>query len=179
MKSKYCFIRDLQNFGKDSVVYVVKVGTSDRECMKLESVRQYATDCSIYFRRWDYNVDVALDNLANSVFYGKPFARLFIRKAEITISRLYSMIVDDSFAKFEAKLTASRSLIHVLSSCSQSFYFKNHPLNCNTSCQRLRRKNLSARSGDDFLGACIAFCFILGCYLTSMILEAIEKYLLY
>lgn len=108
MKCKYCFLRSSSQLHPGDFVYCVWVGNSLREQVKFELVRRYAEDCALYFRKWSNQVDSVLDCAADSVAPGRGLLSSPFRMASVSISELYSLIIDDSFDSFERSYPASR-----------------------------------------------------------------------
>lgn len=107
MKSKYCFLRDVGHLVPGSFVYVVWVGSSLREFAKRKLVEEFCRDNGIYFEKWDDQVNSFLDEKAQRFRdNGNVFCSCFAF-VSVTISELYSMIIDDSFDAFEAKQVAT------------------------------------------------------------------------
>lgn len=109
MKSKFCFIRRTGKLEPNDVIYHVWVGSFLREFTKLRLVQEYCNDCGFYFEKWSLLVDSRIDHeKARYVTDGNPIASPF-RTASITIDKLYAMIIDDSFGRFEADLPMTQS----------------------------------------------------------------------
>ena len=107
MKSKYCFLRDLGNLVPGSFVYHVWVGSSLREFAKLKLVEEFCRDNGIYFEKWSDQVNSFLSEKAQRFQdNGNVFCSCFA-SASISISELYSMLIDDSFDAFEANQVAT------------------------------------------------------------------------
>lgn len=109
MKSKFCFIRRTGELEPNDVIYQVWVGSFLREFTKLRLVQEYCKDCGFYFEKWSLLVDSHIDGeKARYVTDGNPIANPF-RTASVTIDKLYAMIIDDSFGRFEANLPMTQS----------------------------------------------------------------------
>lgn len=175
MKHYFYFVRNLNGFNSNDVVYKVGIGASMRDHVKFELVRQFASDCGMYFCPVSEESDRALDLLAKNLFPGTSFSRLYLRRADLSISELYKMILDDSFISFERLLVENRNTFRLLSQLSPSFNFLNHTIKCNTTCQPYRRKYLSHAEGAENTRAFIGFCLILALFLISGYLEGLER----
>ena len=89
-----------------SFVYHVWAGSSLREFAKRKLVEEFCRDNGIYFEKWDDQVNSFLDEKAQRFRdNGNVFCSCFA-SASISISELYSMLIDDSFDTFEAKQVA-------------------------------------------------------------------------
>ncbi len=176
MKRYYYFVRNLNGFGSDDVVYKVAVGSSMREHAKMVLVSEFAKDCGMYFQPVSNVSDRAISSLANSLFKGTSFALMYLRRANVSISDLYQMIVDDSFVTFEQNLTEPATKFRLLSLLSPSFFFINQPSKCITSCQPSRSKYLSHAEGSENTHVLISVCLILGLFLLAGYLEGLERW---
>lgn len=177
MKRFYYFVRNLHGFGVNDVVYKVAVGTSLRESVQLELIRQYATDCGCYFHLVSDDSDLAMNCLAESLFPDSKFALLHLRRANLSVSELYRLIIDDSFTTFERDLKESRTKFQLLSILSPSFFYHNHNSNCITSCQPNRRKYLSPAKGSENTHVAVAVGVIIVLFLISGYLEGLERWI--
>lgn len=175
MKRYYYFVRNLNGFGSDDVVYKVAVGSSLREHAKMVLVSEFARDCGFYFQPVSDVSDRAINSLANSLFKGTSFALMYLRRANISISDLYQMIVDDSFTTFEKNLAEPTAKLRLLSLLSPSFFFINQPIKCNTSCQPSRSKYLSHAKGSENTHVLISVWLILGLFMLAGYLEGLER----
>lgn len=164
MKSYYCFIRSFGNMCVGSFIYHVACGRSQREQIKLALVREYCKDCGIYFRKWDYLVDIAIENASvqfNHVkdYRGKPFIHAYV-----SVNELYSLIIDDSFSVYESNYRPSTSELWCSFRNLPTFIQHLNKKSSITARQPQGRKYLSGRRKADTLFVAKAFCFILGIY---------------
>lgn len=176
MKRYYYFVRNLNGFSPDDVVYKVAVGSSMREHTKMVLVSEFAKDCGMYFQPVSDVSDRAIDSLANSLFKGTSFALMYLRRADVSISELYQMILDDSFIAFEQTLCEPATKFRLLSLLSPSFFFINQRSNCNTSCQPSKSKYLSLAEGAENTRVLIGVWLILGLFLLAGYLEGLERW---
>lgn len=177
MKRFYYFVHNLHGFGVDDVVYKVAVGSSLRESAQADLIREYATDCGCYFRLVSDESDRAINCLAESLFPHSKFALLHLRRANLSVSELYRLIVEDSFATFERDLHESRSKFQLLSILSPSFFYHNHNSNSNTKCQPNRRKYLSPAKGSENTRVALAVGVVIVLFLISGYLEGLERWI--
>lgn len=176
MKRYYYFVRNLNGFGSDDVVYKVAVGSSLREHAKMVLVSEFAKDYGMYFQQVSDVSDRAISSLANSLFKGTSFALMYLRRANVSISDLYQMIVDDSFITFEQNLTEPATKFRLLSLLSPSFFFFNQPSSCITKCQPSRSKYLSHAKGSENTHVLISVCLILVLFMLAGYLEGLERW---
>ena len=109
MKSKYCFLRTNGLLNPGDVVYQVWVGSFLREFTKLTLVQEYCKDCGLYLEKWSPQVDSYLDEMKSRYSGGASVISSPFVSASISISKLYAMIIDDSFESFEQDLLMSQS----------------------------------------------------------------------
>lgn len=176
MKRYYYFVRNLNGFCPDDVVYKVAVGASMREHAKMILVSEFARDCGMYFQPVSDISDMAINSLANSLFKGTSFALMYLRRANVSVSDLYQMIVDDSFVTFEQNLTEPTTKFKLLSLISPSFFFINQPSKCITSCQPSRSKYLSHAKGSENTHVLISVWLILVLFMLAGYLEGLERW---
>lgn len=177
MKRYYYFVHNLHDFGMNDVVYKVAVGSSLRESAQLELISQYAADCGCYLRLVSDKSDRAINCLAESLFPNSKFALLHLRRANLSVTELYRLIVEDSFSTFERDLHESRSKFQLLSILSPSFFYHNHNSNCITTCQPHRRKYLSPAKGSENTRVALAVGVIIVLFLLSGYLEGLERWI--
>lgn len=104
MKSKYCFLRSGGELKPNDVIYQVWVGSFLREFTKLTLVQEYCKDCGLYFEKWSPMVDSHIDQMKSKYMASASQTTSPFLSASITISKLYAMIIDDSFDSFERNL---------------------------------------------------------------------------
>lgn len=109
MKSKYCFLRTNGQLTPGDVVYQVWVGSFLREFTKLTLVQEYCKDCGLYIEKWSPQVDSRLEKMKALYGGGASVLSSPFLSASITISKLYALIIDDSFESFERNLFLSQS----------------------------------------------------------------------
>lgn len=175
MKRKYLFVRKVNHFTVDDVVYHVWVGTSQRELTQLSLVQCYCKDCGLFMQPWSDTTAKSVQNLANGLFPGTSASIFLLKRADVTISELYEMILDDSFTAYEKRLARPKGWSTILALFDPSFQRLQTQSKCNTSCLPLIRKYLSDGMEDSLFKAAIAFCLILALFLTSGYLEGIER----
>lgn len=175
MKRKYLFVRKVNQFGYDDVVYHVWVGSSQRELTLLALVQCYCKDCGLFFHQWNDTTAKSVQNLANGLFPGTSASIFLLKRADITIWELYQMILDDSFTAYEKSLARPKGWAKIIQLFDPSIFRYQNVSKCNTLCLPLIRKYLSDGMEDSLFKAAIAFCLILALFLTSGFLEGIER----
>ena len=177
MKRKYLFVRQVNHFTMDDVVYHVWVGNSQRELTQLSLVQCYCKDCGFFMQPWSDRTAKSVQYLANGLFPGTSASLFLLKRANVTISELYQMILDDSFTAYEKKLARPKGWSTILYLFDPSLQRFQTQSKCNTLCLPLIRKYLSDGMEDNLFKTAIAFCLILALFLTSGYLEGIERLL--
>lgn len=170
MKSKYCFLRTNGQLNIGDVVYQVWVGSFLREFTKLALVQEYCKDCGLYIEKWSPEVDSRLEKMKALYGGGASVLSSPFLSASITISKLYALIIDDSFESFERNLFLSQSekwcryhqTIKYIGTINRSNVIRN--------AYPPERNNLSLRNRNEgFKAAC--------CFIGILILLAIDAFM--
>ena len=144
-----------------SFVYYVTVGRSDREIIKLSLVEEYCRDCGFYFHIRNTQSLLAITQAKAQFCSGLVTCKNPFKVAQVTISDLYSMLVDDTLDLFEANFVSSPAAIRMNESENPRWIQSYNRKQCNTSCQPHSRKNLSNSEQDDRRFVAIAVSIIL------------------
>lgn len=166
MKSKYCFIRRVGELEPGDVIYQVWVGSYLSEFTKLTLVQEFCKDCGLYFEKWSQQVDSHIDKAkARFRLDANPVASPF-RSASVTISKLYAMIIDDTFASFEQNLPMTQAEKWMQFHHSLSYYQSLSRTNVLRNAYLPRRKHLSSRNRVEgqkalFYSLCVAVLIII------------------
>lgn len=172
MKSKYCFLRTNGQLCPGDVVYQVWVGSFLREFAKLTLVQEYCKDCGLYIEKWSPQVDSRLEKMKALYGGGASVLSSPFLSASITISKLYALIIDDSFESFERNLFLSQS--EKWCRYHQTIrYFGT--INCSNVIQNAyppRRNNLSLRNRVE--GQKALFCTI--CIIILIAIDAVVSH---
>lgn len=171
MVNYWYFVRDIGSASTDSVIYQVKVGRSEREQIKFDLVRQYCRDCGLYFRKVSDTSDRAIRNLEKRLFPGTRFLISPLRRATVSISELYSLIIHDSFASYEDNLCENKATFIIKNLISPSFYAKNHQKKIIPSLPTHPRKYLKWRHEDDYYSFLIGSAMVVISFLVAAFLE--------
>ncbi len=174
MKTKYCFIRNPHHFTREDVVYIVYVGTSEHDQVKLTLISEYVKESGIYFRKWSNSVDVALTQLCETLFSKSLLCQFALRTAEISVQDLYELIIDDSWSVFEEKLTTPRPKLHLLAMLSPNVFFQNSGMRKKSFAFSVQRQNLSHNVDSELISAVVHFGLILILFLIGGYLEGIS-----
>lgn len=150
MRTKFCLVRECGSLGVDSFVYVVWVGSSVRDSVKLGLVQEFCKDVGWYFKKWSPLVDSSLENRTRLIrSCGDPTVKPF-RFLSISIAECYQTILDDSWAELHAKAEMSPQEIRHRFHHTIAYNLRQNLRNCNTSCPPSVRKYLSRRHQPGF-----------------------------
>ncbi len=150
MKRLYVFIRKMADFSQADFIYKVKVGSSQREQVKLTAIEEYCKDCGMYFHPQSTSTDMAIDSLRSSLFPNQPVWKRHLRMVVISVDQLYRLIIDDDFELFESSSVVSRNFFYQKRNIDPNFYFeeKRRARKANTATRK--RKYLKSKVADDF-----------------------------
>ena len=145
MRKKYYFVRHSGGLSVGDTIYHVWVGTSEREQTKLALVQAYCKDNDLPLVLWSQKVDSLIESFmekhnADGCTLAKPY-----RTASVTINKLFHLILDDSFDKFEAQNYASHFEIYLNHRNDPDFMARENRKSCITPCQPHHAENLSDR----------------------------------
>ena len=134
MKTKYCLVRTDQPLDVGSFVYVIWVGCSDSEFVKLTLVQEFCKDCGWYFKKWSADVDSALElrtkiTRIDGAKYVRPY-----RMISLSISECYQTIIDDAWVNIESRATMSKQETFLRFHRDPRFLLSYHRKHCNTKC---------------------------------------------
>jgi len=176
MKSYFVFVRNMSRFDRESVVYDVTVGTSERDQIKLALVQEYVKDCGIFFKRRDLTTSTTIANLAKSLFQGSALPSLHLRRAKVSIAQLYDLLIEDGFDAYESHLKQPRGTFRLLSTLDYKTISPSLPCNTKRTAIPSSRKNLKYEGRYDALQACVGFGLILIIFLCAAYICGTEVY---
>lgn len=105
MKSKYLFLRDGLKFSPETVAYQVWVGTSRRELTKFKKFSEWCAAHGSILWPWDDMCDSLLWYHADEIFTKLGLLNFGFTPAGIDLKKALQLANDDSWAKFESRLT--------------------------------------------------------------------------
>lgn len=178
MKTKYCFIPDVENFTDETRVYAVMVGTSNRELAQCKVVDSYACKNGAFWRPWDQDTDNFLLSKGYYSFSYEKMVSSKIRSMEMNIPSFVKHIQNQDLDLVRIPAFVNRNFIHQLSALSPSFYMQTHAQRASVMCKPETRKNLSLGNMSELLKAAGGFCLILGLFLLGAYLDGIEPIIL-
>lgn len=150
MKRIFVFIRKMSDFSPSDFVYKVKVGSSQREQVKVTAIEEYCKDCGLYFHPQSDLTDLAIESLRRSVFPNTPFWRSSLRMVLISVDQLYRLIIDDDFDLFESSVIVSSSFFFQKRNIDPIFYFEEKRQSRKAVTAIRKRKYLKSKVADDF-----------------------------
>lgn len=175
MTHYYYFVRNLNSFGIDDVVFLVRVGESQREQVKLALLREYCRDCGFYLRIRDEESDKAINMLRDSVYKGWHYLFSPLKVANLSISELYRMIIDDTIESYEKTLVQTRFSYNFRRKIDPNFLFSQKSQKIVKGPAIGKRKYLKSRQGVDAYGAVFGFALILAVFLLAAWLEGMAQ----
>lgn len=176
MSHYYYFVRNLSSFGVDDVVFLIRVGESQREQIKLALLREYCKDCGFYLRIRGEESDKAIEMLRGSVYKGWNYLFSPLKVAQLSISQLYRLILDDSIGAYEKSLVQTQFSYNFRRKIDPNFLFSQYSKKNVIRPATGTRKNLKSGQGIDAFGAVFGFALILAIFLFAAWLEGMAKY---
>lgn len=179
MKHQFVLFRDVENPTKDSVVYHVWVSDSPREKHLLPIIEKFAQESYAWFQRWNECVDLRLGYLEERVFWSEPIAVRRFKSTHISARDMVALIQSGSFTTFEENIFMPKIFFRIMWQCYPSAPFMpKSGIKANT-CPASPRKYLSQRGRRSVVDAVIGMGIVTILFLVQMILDAVEKNLLY
>lgn len=171
MTHYYYFVRNLNAFGTDDVVFLVRVGESQREQIKLALLQEYCRDCGFYLRIRGEESDKAIGMLRDSVYKGWLYLFSPLKVAQLSISELYRMIVDNILDEYEKSLIQTRFSYNFRKKIDPNFLFSQKRQKNVMRPAIGKRKYLKSGEQIDAFGATFGFALILAVFLLAGWLE--------
>lgn len=175
MSHYYYFVRNLSTFGVDDVVFLVRVGESQREQIILALLREYCKDCGFYLRIRGVESDKAIELLRESVYKGWRYLFSPLKVTNLSISQLYRLIIDGNIEAYEKSLVQTRFSYNFRSKIDPNFLFSQFSKKNVIRTATGTRKNLKSEQGIDAFGAVFGFALILAIFLFAAWLEGMAQ----
>lgn len=175
MTHYYYFVRKLNDFGIDDVVFLVRVGESQREQTKLALLQEYCKDCGFYLRIRGDESDKAIGMLRESVYKGWHYLFSPLKVAQLSISELYRMIIDDTIEFYEKSLVQTRFTHNFRRKIDPNFLFSQNRKKNVIRPAIGKRKYLKSGQGVDAFGAVFGFALIIAVFLLAGWLEGMAN----
>lgn len=176
MSHYYYFVRNLNSFGVDDVVFLVRVGESQREQIKLALLREYCKDCGFYLRIRGEESDKAIQMLRGSVYKSWHYLFSPLKVANLSISQLYRLIIDGNIEAYEKSLNQTRFSYNFRRKIDPNFLFSQFSKKNVIRPATGTRKNLKPGERIDAYGAVFGFALILAIFLFAAWLEGMAQY---
>lgn len=143
MKSKFYFVRHSGGLNVGETIYHVWVGTSLREKAKQKLVEIFCRENDLPFVPWSLAVDSLIEQQMAKYKADGCKGRYPYRTASITISKLYQLIIEDSFERFEADNLPSKFEIYINHYNDPEYVARENKKNRDTTCLPHHALNLS------------------------------------
>lgn len=123
MRSKYCLVRNPEQFNPETVVFCLWVGTSAREQTYLALVESYCLDLGWFFRPWDVDTDFWLISKCKPIRPSSKFPHLWQRMAQMSMRSFYKILMEQNLDQFETTLKFPSRFITTISTVDEAFFW--------------------------------------------------------
>ena len=179
MKHQFIFMREINELSVDSVVYHVWISEGPRGEAYKKAFQKYAAEHNCWFEQWAEHVDARIDYYEERVFWNAPLAVRRFRSAHVSASQMALLMGDDLFFSFEENLHMPRLFFLVMWASYPSYHLLPNDGKWKVPQPPSSRKNLCKRGEKSLVDAAIGLGMIAAFYIVGMVLEALEKCLLY
>ena len=179
MKHQFVFVRNVSDITPDTVIYHVWVSEGSRGDSYKKAFEKYAAANDCWFEQWAEHVDARIDYYEERVFWSAPVAVRRFRSVHVSCSQMALLMGEDLFFSFEENLTMPRLFFLIMWASYPSYNL--FPKNSKWKIPQPTpsRKNLCRRGERSLVDAVIGMGLVGLFYVVGMVLEALEKYLLY
>lgn len=146
MKSGYYFVRHSGGLFVGITIYRVWVGSSLTDGAKKKLVEHFCRENDLPFVKWSQAVDSLICQFKDKFKVDGCALASPYRTASISISKLYRLIIDDGFNKFEAENYSTPFEIYLNHRNDPDFMARENRKNRDTSCQPHHAINLSQQN---------------------------------
>lgn len=146
MKSGYYFVRHSGGLFVGITIYRVWVGSSLTDGAKKKLVEHFCRENDLPFVKWSQAVDSLICQFKDKFKVDGCALASPYRTASISISKLYRLIIDDGFNKFEAENYSTPFEIYLNHRNDPDFVARENRKNRDTSCQPHHAINLSQQN---------------------------------
>lgn len=146
MKSGYYFVRHCGGLFVGITIYRVWVGSSLTDGAKKKLVEHFCRENDLPFVKWSQAVDSLICQFKDKFKVDGCALASPYRTASISISKLYHLIIDDGFNKFEAENYSTPFEIYLNHRNNPDFVARENRKNRDTSCQPHHAINLSQQN---------------------------------
>lgn len=178
MKTKYCYIPNVENFTDETMIFAVYVGTSNRELAQCRVVDAYACKNGAFFRPWDQDTDNFLMAHGYKFFSASEQVSQVIRRMDFDIPYFVKHIQNNDLDLVKIPAYVTRNHMHQLAVLSPAIHLQNHARRAGIMCNTVTRKYLSHGEMGNLVRAAGGFCLILILFLVGAYLDGIEPLLL-
>lgn len=174
MKTKYCYIPNVENFTDETRIYAVYVGSSNREIAQCRMVDRYANEHGAFWRPWDGDTEFYLKSLGYKFFTYSEDASLFNRRLDFELPSFVKHIQNNDLDMVRTPANVVRNIRHQLNCLAPSFHIQNSSQRIGKKCLTVPRHYLSHDNMGELVKAVGNFCLILAIFLLSAYLDGIE-----
>lgn len=178
MKTKYCYIPDVENFTDETRVYAVFVGTSNRELAQCRFVDSFACKTGAFFRPWDQDTDNFLISKGYYFFSVSEQVSQVVRRIDFDITYFVKHIQNNDLDLVQIPSYVIRNHRHQLAVLSPAIHLLDHARRAKIQCHSVTRQYLSHDRMGELLRAAGGFCLILILFLIGAYLDGIEPLVL-
>lgn len=171
----YCFFKDCGKFSPNQIVFKVKVGSSQREQIKLKLLENFAEDCGYYLRRWDDTTDSELILRSTGAYRQLEAVGKIYSTVLISITKLYQSIINGTLETIKPSPRYLHNHFQILSVLYPAFRIAMLNPKSQNSRQPRESKYLSPREETQLmnLGVSATACVIL--FILGALLEGLER----
>lgn len=178
MKTKYCYIPNVENFTDETMIFAVYVGTSNRELAQCRVVDAYACKNGAFWRPWDQDTDNFLMAHGYKFFSASEQVSQVNRRLDFEIPAFVKHIQNGDLLLIKTPAYINRNRMHQLAALSPAIHLQNHARRAGIMCNTVTRKYLSHGEMGNLVRAAGGFCLILILFLVGAYLDGIEPLLL-
>lgn len=179
MKHQFVFMRGINELSVDSVVYHIWISDGPRGEAYKKAFLKYSADHDCWFEQWAEHVDARIDYYEERIFWSKPVGVRRFRSVHVSCSQMALLMGEDLFFSFEENLSMPRLFFLIMWASYPSYNLLPKNGRWQVPSQSPSRKNLCKRGEKSLVDAAIGMGLIAAFYLAGMVLEAVEKMLLY
>lgn len=143
MKTKYCYIQSIEGFTDESRIYVVFVGSTNREMAQCKRVAEYAKQHGAYWEPWGKETLLLLSSLGYQPFSVSQEASCFCRRLDFNIPAFIKHLEDGDLDIIKTPSYIIRNTRHQLNTLSPTSFVRNHTASINKTCLSVPRHYLS------------------------------------
>lgn len=174
MTHKFIYVRDLENFSPQSVVYYIFIGESEAEVRRMRIINTYASVSGAWFEKVSSSVMERLIQLSGR--FTSTFDNVCVeyQSAYVSSNEFVRILKGQGLKSYESSLMESNAKNLMRFMLSSDFHLMCMAKGKIKPLLSLARKNLSPEYRSELGRAVVGFGLILAFGLLSAILDAIE-----